>query len=127
MDDVYEAAGINDRGGRRLGTDRRRVLIPSYCPEKRSGQDRRGDQERRSGKGDFLISFEPRRGTDRCAYEFYVVNDRYQEPELIAILPERRKDSGRITQESIMNWGQLAAGSYVDPIKIYFNKKLFVE
>ena len=56
------------------------------------------------------------------AYEFYVVNDGYEEPDLIAILPERRKDRPRITQKSIMKWGQLAAGGYVDPINIYFIK-----
>jgi len=57
------------------------------------------------------------------AYEFYVVNDGYEEPDLIAILPERRKDRPRITQKSIMKWGQLAAGSYVDPNNIYFIKR----
>ncbi len=96
--------------------------MPSYSPEVRSGQDRRGGLDRRSGKSDFLISFEPKRRTDRYAYQFYAVNDGYEEPELIAILPERRKDRGRITQDSIIKWGQLAAGGYADPINIYFIK-----
>ena len=56
------------------------------------------------------------------AYEFYVVNDGYEEPDLIAILPERRRDRGRITQKSIMKWGQLAVGGYVDPTNIRFVK-----
>ena len=56
------------------------------------------------------------------AYEFYVVNDGHEEPDLIAILPERRKDRRRITQKSIMKLGQLAVGGYVDPFKIYFNR-----
>ena len=36
MGDDYVAAAIEDRGGRRSGIDRRRLLIPSYSPERRS-------------------------------------------------------------------------------------------
>ena len=121
MDDIHVAAGIKDRGGRRLGIDRREFSIPSYYPETRSGQDRRGSLERRR-KDDFLVLFDPKRRTDRYGYQFYVVNDGYEEPDLNAILPERRKDRRRITQMSIMKLGQLAVGSYVDPSKIYFKK-----
>ena len=64
MRDIYAAAAIKDRGGRRSGIDRRRFLIPAYCPERRSGQDRRGVLDRRSGKEDFLNLFNPRRETD---------------------------------------------------------------
>jgi len=53
------------------------------------------------------------------AYEFYL-NDGYREPNLIGILPEKRKNRLRITRRSIMKWGKLAAGSYVDPKSIYF-------
>ncbi len=53
------------------------------------------------------------------AYEFYL-DDHCEEPSLIAILPERRKNRRRITRHSIMKWGQLAAGSHVDPKKIYY-------
>jgi len=52
-------------------------------------------------------------------YEFYV-NDGPKGPDLIGILPEKRRHSIRITRESIMKWGRLAAGSYVDPNSIYF-------
>ncbi len=52
-------------------------------------------------------------------YEFYL-NDGTGEPNLIGILPERRKDQLRITQESILKWGRLAAGSHVDPNNIYY-------
>ena len=55
------------------------------------------------------------------AYEFYL-NDGCEEPKLIGILHERRKSSLRITSKSIMKWGQLAAGSYVDPKSVYFTK-----
>ena len=53
------------------------------------------------------------------AYEFYL-NDGCEEPNLIGILPERRKNGRRITPESIMKWGKLAAGCYVDPNSIHF-------
>jgi len=59
---------------------------------------------------------------DMVLYEFYL-NDGREEPNLIGILPERRKSLMRITAESIMKWGELAAGSYVDPKKIYFIKR----
>jgi hypothetical protein len=40
------------------------------------------------------------------AYEFYWPDSRggYQ---VIGVLPERRKDPERMTQESIMNWGKI--------------------
>lgn len=52
-------------------------------------------------------------------YQFYS-NKGSEEPDLIGILPERRKDRRRVTLESIMKWGRLAAGSYVDPDHVYF-------
>ena len=64
MRDVYEAAAVKDRGGRRSGFDRRRFWIPAYSPERRSGQDRRGGLERRRGKDDFLNLFESKRKMD---------------------------------------------------------------
>ncbi len=64
------------------------------------------------------------------AYEFYVKrgsNEPYligrpDEPDLIGILPERRKNRRRITKKSIMKWGTLVAGSYVDPDSVYFTR-----
>ena len=38
------------------------------------------------------------------AYEFYWL-DPAGACQVIGVLPERRKDSERVTQESIMNWG----------------------
>ncbi len=46
------------------------------------------------------------------AYEFYL-RDRGEE-HLIGILPERRKNPERITQESIMNWGKKILGDKID-------------
>ena len=56
-------------------------------------------------------------------YEFYI-NDgtKDKEPELVGILPERRKDKKRVTRKSIMKWGKIAAGSHVDPNTIYYVK-----
>jgi len=47
------------------------------------------------------------------AYEFYW-RDSTKGFELIGILPERRKDPKRISQASIMNWGKMILGEYVD-------------
>jgi len=43
------------------------------------------------------------------AYEFYWL-DETEDPNLIGILPERRKNPERITQESILNWGRKVMG-----------------
>ena len=53
------------------------------------------------------------------AYQFYI-NNGSEEPDLFGILPERRKSRRRRTRGSILRWGRLAAGSYVDPNSIYF-------
>jgi len=39
------------------------------------------------------------------AYEFYRL-DSTGAYQIIGVLPERRKDPGRITEECIMNWGK---------------------
>jgi hypothetical protein len=61
----------------------------------------------------------PERRLNMLAYEFYF-NDGGEEASLIGILPERRRNKRRVTRKSIMRWGQLAAGSYVDPNSIYY-------
>ena len=55
------------------------------------------------------------------AYEFYF-NNGSEGPDLIGILPERRKNKRRVTRKSIMKWGRIAAGSHVDPNSIYYVK-----
>jgi hypothetical protein len=40
-------ANLRDRGGRRLGEDRRKVTILDFLPDRRSGLDRRMTQDRR--------------------------------------------------------------------------------
>lgn len=51
--------------------------------------------------------------TDRgVAYEVYS-QDATKRYKLIGVLPERRKDPSRITQESVIHWGEA-----------YFRKKL---
>ncbi|MCJ7785484.1 MAG: hypothetical protein MUP41_16255 [Desulfobacterales bacterium] len=54
------------------------------------------------------------------AYEFYLHGDDMEEFHLLGILPERRKNPLRITQESIVKWGQLVAGDSVDIHNMYF-------
>jgi hypothetical protein len=53
------------------------------------------------------------------AYEFYLVDDA-EEYHSFGILPERRKNPLRITQESIMKWMKLVVGDSVEVSKIYF-------
>ena len=60
------------------------------------------------------------------AYEFYM-RDGKGGSTLIGILPERRKDGARITVDSIMKWGIMAAGVYADESKLYYIREdLFV-
>jgi hypothetical protein len=42
---------MSDNGGRRSGIDRRRFSYAQYIPERRSGQDRRIETDRRDGLG----------------------------------------------------------------------------
>ena len=55
------------------------------------------------------------------AYEFYRRNE-IKGNELVGILPERRKDPKRISQESIMNWGKLILGECIKENDIFFIK-----
>ena len=52
------------------------------------------------------------------AYEFYK-RDNGQGDKLIGILPERRKNPERITQESVMKWVKLVLGEFAEDT-IYF-------
>ncbi len=56
--------GISDRGGRRSGIERRKVSILEYAPERRSGEERRGDPDRRRGRRPEEAIY-LRRNTDR--------------------------------------------------------------
>ncbi len=55
------------------------------------------------------------------AYEFYRRRDRRGD-QLIGILPERRRNQERITQDSIMNWVRALLGNDADAEikKVYF-------
>ena len=53
------------------------------------------------------------------AYEFYW-HEEGGEAHLLGILPERRKDPQRITEESIMKWGNLILGIQANIGSIYF-------
>jgi len=53
------------------------------------------------------------------AYEFYW-RDHKGKDDLIGILPERRKNSERITQESIINWARKVIGDNAEVKDISF-------
>jgi hypothetical protein len=55
------------------------------------------------------------------AYEFYWY-DATEEAHLIGILPERRKNPVRITQESILNWGRKVVGESAEVKDIFFTQ-----
>ena len=53
------------------------------------------------------------------AYKFYVRNEK-KEFELVGVLPERRRNPVRITEESITNWGRINLGHNVKAEDIFF-------
>jgi len=53
------------------------------------------------------------------AYEFFW-RDETEEVHFLGILPERRKNPERITEESILNWGWKVIGDNPDVNNIYF-------
>ncbi len=55
------------------------------------------------------------------AYEFYL-RDPVKGSELIGILPERRKEPARITQESVLHWAETVFGNSLSNKDIHFIK-----
>jgi hypothetical protein len=55
------------------------------------------------------------------AYEFYWC-DPVKGYELLGVLPERRKDPSRITQNSVMGWVEKVFGNNLSTKDIYFIK-----
>ena len=53
------------------------------------------------------------------AYEFYL-RDEKGKKHLVGILPERRRKSERITNDSILNWGSNILGDHSDIRNIHF-------
>jgi hypothetical protein len=52
-------------------------------------------------------------------YEFYC-RDSIKGYQIIGVLPERRKNPSRITQESVMNWGGKYFGKSMDKDNMFF-------
>ena len=55
------------------------------------------------------------------AYRFFW-RDETEEVHFLGILPERRKNPERITEESILNWGWNIIGENSGINKIYFDR-----
>jgi hypothetical protein len=53
------------------------------------------------------------------AYELFSYDEK-NGYNFIGILPERRRNSKRITKESVLNWGRMILGSNADGKKIFF-------
>jgi len=54
-------------------------------------------------------------------YELYLI-DETKGNELIAVLPERRRNSKRITEDSVVNWGRTILGDNGNGKKIFFKR-----
>jgi len=68
----------------------------------------------------FILLVNPLRGIqDMVAYEFYW-RDETGKQHFIGILPERRKNPERITEQSILNWGKNVIGDDSHINDIYF-------
>ena len=52
-------------------------------------------------------------------YKLYTIN-KTKGYELIGVLPERRKNPTRITNDSVMNWGKMLLGDDEDNKNIFF-------
>ena len=52
-------------------------------------------------------------------YELYTFSET-KGYELIAVLPERRKNPARITKNSVLNWGRILSGDDGDSKDIFF-------
>ena len=55
MRNVYSIAEEVDTRDRQSDVDRRRVFMPEYRPERRSGKDRRSGLDRRNGKAQIIL------------------------------------------------------------------------
>ncbi len=55
------------------------------------------------------------------SYELFAFDEK-NGYEFIGILPERRKDPKRITDESVVNWGRMVLGDRSEGKKILFNR-----
>ena len=55
------------------------------------------------------------------ANEFYRIDPK-KGSQIIGVLPERRKNPERITQKSIMNWGEKLVGKGLDTKDIFFTQ-----
>jgi hypothetical protein len=52
-------------------------------------------------------------------YELYTFSET-KGYELIAVLPERRKNPARITKNSVVNWGKMLSRDDIDSEDIFF-------
>jgi len=59
-------------------------------------------------------------------YKFYL-RDAIKGDIFLGVLPERRKNPQRITEESIINWGRTYFGKYAKAGNIFFIKTVLEE
>ncbi len=56
---------------------------------------------------------------EMVVYKVYK-HDQAEKAHIIGILPERRKDQKRITEESVLNWGKEVTGEKSNINNLYF-------
>jgi hypothetical protein len=80
---------LSDRGGRRLGIDRRRFAYTLHIPERRRGRERRSIKDRR-GELDHSMIFKRRKEEERRA-AFLRLRDHMESGDLEMIFTEAKK------------------------------------
>ena len=91
MRDIYLSYDLSDRGGRRIGIERRRFSYSEHIPERRCGEDRRTGTDRRSG-ADRRTGGERRAGVDRRSTSR---GDRREKPNRRGVYERRVSDERR--------------------------------
>lgn len=90
---------LSDKGGRRLGIDRRRFSYTHHIPERRSGGDRRSIKDRR-GEFDRSMIFKKRREEERRA-AFLRLRDHMESGDLGMIFTDAEDpENNRIVSNS---------------------------
>ncbi len=55
------------------------------------------------------------------AYELYIFN-KEKGYQIVGVLPERRRDPMRVTEDSVTNWGKTLLGGYLDSKNMFFRR-----
>jgi hypothetical protein len=89
------------------------VNLPPYDDEKVG-------MEYAEGKRGLVNRSNPKAfGAGMVSYEFYL-RDPIKGYQLVGVLPERRRNPKRITEESVLNWGEKYFGKHLDLDEMFY-------